>query len=87
MARQAAALLKKQFAAQRVIAYGSLVHGHWFHAHSDIDLAVEGIAPAQFWLAWATLDPLAAGFEVNLLALETATPALHSVIEREGVNL
>jgi predicted nucleotidyltransferase len=87
VARQAAALLKKQFAAQRIIAYGSLVHGHWFHARSDIDLAVDGIAPAQFWSAWAALDPLAAGFEINLIALETSTPALRSVIEREGVNL
>lgn len=87
VAKQAAAALKKQFAAQRVIAYGSLVHGHWFHDHSDIDLAVSGITPETFWAAWAALDSLAAGFEINLIALETSTPGLRAVIEREGVNL
>lgn len=87
VAKQAAALLKKQFAAQRVVAYGSLVHGHWFHAHSDIDLAVDGIAPESFWAAWAALDSLGGSFEINLIAVETAPTALRTVVDREGVIL
>ncbi len=39
VARQAAQILKDKFGATRVIAFGSLAHGAWFHARSDIDLA------------------------------------------------
>jgi tRNA nucleotidyltransferase (CCA-adding enzyme) len=45
VARQAAALLKEQFSAAQVAVFGSTVHGHWFSATSDIDLAAWGWRP------------------------------------------
>lgn len=87
VARQAAALLKERFAAKRVIAFGSLAHGAWFSARSDIDLMVEGIAPEKFWQAWCALDPISGGFEIELVAAEEATSRLLEIVEREGVTL
>jgi len=87
IARAAADLLKRQFGARRVILYGSVAHGHWFGPRSDIDLAEDGISPADFWRAWSALDSIAQGFEINLIALESATESLRRVIAQEGVDL
>lgn len=87
-AAQAAAIaLKQGFGARRVVLYGSLAHGAWWHEHSDIDLAAEGIAPEQFWRAWGAIEILAPGIEINLAALEDVKPAVRRSIEREGVEL
>lgn len=87
VARQAAQILKEQFGASRVIAFGSLAHGAWFHARSDIDLAAEGIAPQAFWRAWCALDTLSSSFEIDLIALETAPEHLRARIHQEGIEL
>ena len=58
LARQAAALLRDQFGARRVILFGSLARGDSFHQRSDVDLVVEGIASQDFWRAWSALDTL-----------------------------
>lgn len=87
VAQQAARILKEKFGATRVIAFGSLTHGAWFHARSDIDLAAEGIAPEAFWRAWCTLDTLGSSFEIDLIALESASEHLRARISQEGVEL
>jgi predicted nucleotidyltransferase len=87
-ARQAAQLLKAKFGATRVVAFGSLAHSAWFHARSDIDLAVAGVAPETFWQAWCALDELAADrFDFDLVAIETVAGRLRHEIDREGVEL
>ncbi len=83
----AAHLLQEQYGATKVVLYGSVAHGYGFHAESDIDLAVEGIVPAQFWRVWASLDPIDPSFEINLVAVEEATPRLLKVLKTEGVPL
>ena len=87
VARLAAHLLKEQFGAARVVAFGSLAHGAWFNARSDIDLMAAGIPPEKFWRAWATLDHIGGGFEIDLVAEEEVTERLREMIEREGVEL
>ena len=87
VARAAAPLLKERFGAKRVIAFGSLAHGAWFHARSDIDLAVEGIEPGEFFHAWATLDHLGNQFEIDLIDCAFAPTQLLDVIDEEGVEL
>jgi predicted nucleotidyltransferase len=74
---QCAHLLQERFGAKRVIPFGSVVgHGTW-HAGSDLDLAVEGIAPEQFFRAWSALRALLPpGIEVDLVDLEQAGEAL-----------
>jgi predicted nucleotidyltransferase len=74
-------LLKERFGVRRVIPFGSaLVPGTW-HQRSDIDLAVEGLDPALFWQAWASLEDLAPrGLSIDLVSLETASPELRARI-------
>lgn len=87
IAEQAAQLLKEEFEATRVIVFGSLAHGGWFHARSDIDLAVAGVPSKKFWRAWAELDRLRSPFEINLVPLESVTEGMEEEIERYGVEL
>ena len=87
VARQAASLLKERFGARQVVLYGSLARRDFFHRRSDIDLAVAGIAPRDFWRAWSALDRLDSRFEIDLMDMEDLSPALRLQIEREGVEL
>jgi hypothetical protein len=55
-------------------------HGTW-HPGSDLDLAVEGIPPEQFFQAWAALrEILPPGLDVDLVDLEQAGEALRARI-------
>jgi len=87
LARQAAALLRDQFGAERAILFGSLARRDSFHRRSDIDLAVEGISSRDFWRAWSALEALGNEIEINLVDVKDASPALRLEIEREGVEL
>jgi predicted nucleotidyltransferase len=87
VAERAAAILKEQFGAQRVILFGSLAHGHWFGPKSDIDLAAEGIQASDFWRAWCALDEIDSDFEINLIAIESASASLQEALAHEGVEL
>jgi predicted nucleotidyltransferase len=87
VARSAAQVLQEQFGATAVILFGSVAHGLGFHADSDIDLAAAGIAPADFWRAWAALDAIDPSLEINLIAVEEATASLKAVLDTEGVAL
>ncbi len=87
VARRAAALLKEQFGATQVAVFGSTVHGHWFTATSDIDLAASGLASDDYFTAVARLQDLSPEFKVDLVALEHCKPELCEVVMREGVIL
>lgn len=87
VAHEAARLLYDEFGVTRVILFGSLAHGAWFHARSDVDLAVEGLAPEHFWKAWVAIEKLEPSIEVDLVPLEDAKPAIREVLEKEGVAL
>ncbi len=87
VARQAAALLKSEYGATRVVVYGSTAHGCWFNSESDIDLIAAGIPAKLYWRAWNAIDALTPEFEVNLVDWEDATPALLESVEREGIVL
>lgn len=81
-AREAARVLREEFGATRVIAFGSLAHGAWFGPRSDVDLGVEGVPPDDFWRAWCTLDRLGTGVAIDLIAIEAATAQLRAEIEQ-----
>ncbi len=87
VAREAARLLYEQFGVARVILFGSLARDARFHARSDIDLAVQGLASEQFWKAWAAIEKLDLSIGVELTPLEYAKPWVHDVIEKEGIAL
>lgn len=50
-------LLVNKFQAKKIILFGSLAKGD-FHQDSDIDLAVEGINPADYFTALAEVNSL-----------------------------
>jgi uncharacterized protein len=86
IAQKAADILKEEYGAKKVFLFGSLAQDR-FHQRSDIDLAVEGIPSKQFWPAWNALDALGSEFEINLVAMETASPQLCQQIIQHGVKL
>jgi predicted nucleotidyltransferase len=87
VAQQAAVLLKEQFGATQVAVFGSTVHGHWFSATSDIDIAASGLASDDYFTAVARLQDLSPEFKVDLVALEHCKAELRESIAREGVIL
>ena len=84
VARKAARILKESFGVTRVLLFGSLVTQSWFHIRSDVDLAVEGFKPEDFWRADCRLESISDGFEIGLVDLSTAPSGLKQTIPRDG---
>jgi predicted nucleotidyltransferase len=87
LARRAAALLREQFGATRVVVFGSLVHEGTFTRWSDVDVAAWGIRPLDTFRAIGAVMDLDPEIQVNLVDVSTCSHSLLSVIEREGVAL
>lgn len=87
LARRAAELLKTQFGASQVAAFGSLTHPDRFTQWSDVDLAVWGLTSANWLKASAAVRTLADDIELNVVDVATCSPDLLAVIERDGVFL
>lgn len=85
-AQVCAKALVEEYGAERVYLIGSLARGSGFHSRSDIDLAVAGIAPERYFAVLADIAERA-GREVDLILLESATPALLEYVANEGVLL
>ena len=85
-AQVCAKALVEEYGAERVYLIGSLARGSGFHLRSDIDLVVAGIAPECYFAVLADIAERA-GREVDLILLESATPALLEYVANEGVLL
>jgi predicted nucleotidyltransferase len=80
-AQACAELLKSSFGARRVIPFGSLVGQGLWHDRSDIDLAVEGLSPADYFRALSTCwELLPQGIKLDLEPLEEPRPELRARI-------
>lgn len=74
-------LLQERFGVKRVIPFGSVIGPGTWHSGSDLDLAVEGVAPEQFFRAWSMLrELLPPDLDVDLVALEQASEVLRARI-------
>jgi predicted nucleotidyltransferase len=83
VAEECMALLKNRFGARRVILFGSLAGQGVWHETSDIDLAVEGLKPEDFFPAYAACDkllPRDLELELDLVPLEDVYPELRARI-------
>jgi predicted nucleotidyltransferase len=81
LAIRCAQILRDRFRARRVIPFGSVVGQGTWRPGSDLDLAVEGIPPEQFFRAWAALrELLPPGLDVDLVDLGQAEEALRARI-------
>ena len=87
VARKAAHLLRERFSAQRVAAFGSLVHPDRFHKRSDVDLAAWGLDERAYLRAVAAVTALDSDISVDLIAVEEASDSLRKTIETEGASL
>jgi len=85
-AQVCAKALVEEYGVERVYLIGSLARGSGFHPRSDIDLVVAGIAPERYFAVLADIAERA-GREVDLILLESATPALLECVANEGVLL
>jgi len=87
VAQAAAEVLRQQFGATRVVAFGSLAHRDGFTSWSDIDLAAWGIPAEAFYRAVAVVTGISPEFKLDLVAPEDCKPCLQQAIEREGIAL
>ena len=87
VARRAAQLLREKYGVNRVRVFGSLLYADQFHARSDIDLAVEGLAVQDYWDALADVLFLDDEITIDLVDPSTCLPAVWMHVEREGVDV
>lgn len=89
VAKDVATLLKARYRAKRVVVFGSLVRESVFTPWSDIDLAVWGLSPEDYFdaVGEAMERGLDEGVSVDVVDMGTSPPSLREVIEREGVEL
>jgi predicted nucleotidyltransferase len=87
VARRAAALLKEEFVAEKVVLFGSLLHPDIFTASSDVDIAAYGIKPSDTFKAIGAVLGLDSDIEVNLVDVSTCRASVLGSIDREGVEL
>ncbi len=78
IAQQAAAILKTEFGASRVVLFGSLL-SHTFHENSDIDLAVWDLPEKGYFKAVSKLLGLSE-FEIDLVEVQSARPEILAAI-------
>lgn len=86
VARAAAALLKSRYHATRVVAFGSVTQADRFHPWSDLDLAVWGIAPVDYFEAVARVLDVGGEIKVDLIMAERCRPYLQEAIA-QGTQL
>ena len=84
--REVVAILRTRFGAREVVAFGSLTGRGPFTERSDVDLAVAGIPPGEFFRAWAVASA-ACPLELDLVDLADCSPGLRKLIAEEGVPL
>ncbi len=87
LASRAAVVLKQEFGVKKVAVFGSIVHPHLFHAHSDVDLAVWGLTGREYYRAVGVLQSLDPTIGVDLIAFEDATKSIQETILRDGKEI
>jgi uncharacterized protein len=79
-------LLTDQFHATQIILFGSLAKGT-FRQGSDIDLAVAGIAPENYFSALAAINRLSDSFPIDLKPIEDLEPHFFQWVIQTGEYL
>jgi predicted nucleotidyltransferase len=86
VARQAAQILKSRWGASKVVLFGSMLDAKKVHTRSDIDLAVWGLSPDDYFRTLAELLDLDPEFAIDLVEIEQAKPHIQSAIQA-GIEL
>jgi predicted nucleotidyltransferase len=86
-AKNAAKILKEDYAAKRVFVYGSLLKKELFDDSSDIDLAVEGIPEARFYKAVGEITKVIDTYNIDIVDYENCKSFLSDAIKKEGIEI
>ena len=84
-ARTAARVLRDEFGVGRVWLFGSLAWGR-VHEASDIDLAVEGLAPERTFAALSRISSVV-GEQIDLVPFESCSDSLRGRILERGIRV
>lgn len=84
---QEGAKLLFEHGATEVILFGSALECDRFTLTSDLDLAVKGLPPEQFFTIVARLQDLSPEFKIDLVQLEFCSPSLLHIILSQGKPL
>jgi predicted nucleotidyltransferase len=76
-------LMELEAGEAAVWLFGLAARGLALDWRSDLDFTVEGLAPEHLERAWAGLDE-AVRLPVDLVRLETASPALREAVARDA---
>ena len=87
VAHQIAAMLRSQFGANQIMAFGSLTARGPFDGRSDIDLGVSGIKHADFFRAYARAMAISTAFKIDLVDLDDCPSRIRESITQFGVPL
>jgi predicted nucleotidyltransferase len=73
-------LLPNHPEARRVYLFGSVTRQGYFHPGSDVDLAIEGLNPEQYFELWHELSEAAPGCFIDLrdISEESHRPGIKS---------
>jgi uncharacterized protein len=71
----------------RVFLFGSVTDPDLYHLGSDLDIAVKGLGPSQYWQAWGDVEALAGDAALDFVRLEGASESLQKRVLREGEQL
>jgi len=84
IAEECAHVLKARFGVRKVYLFGSVTgEGPW-HDRSDLDIAVEGLAPQDYFRALVALSKVAPPeLEIDLFTLESTLPEVVAKIRGE----
>ena len=84
IAEECARLLRERFGVRKVYLFGSVTgEGPW-HDRSDLDIAVEGLAPQDYFRALSALSEVVPPeLEVDVFTLESTLPELAAKIRGE----
>jgi len=77
-----ASLLPDYPTVRRVYLFGSVVRPGAFRADSDVDIAVEGVGPAEYFALWRDLEEAMPNWTVDLRDLVPGTPFARRVQAR-----
>lgn len=86
-ARQAASVLEDELEAERVILFGSVAREERLSPHSDLDLAVESLAPMAYYRAVARLQSIPEEIDVDLVRLESCRDSLRQTVDETRIEL
>ena len=87
VAQRAGELLKQEFGAKKIVLFGSMRSLDRIHKRSDVDLAMWGINPRDYFRAVGELLAIHPEIAVDLVEAESASVRILHEIETTGAVL